>query len=878
MIDMIKTKKMILLLIILIFSMSICVATDSESINQDTCIRQDTYIDSFDDEYDNFSENDLINRKEDNSYYAESNLDNQPEKVKNIKTANQEKKITINEINFNNYFRNGDGYVSLDKTTLLANRDYVYLINYLPENVEEIAVDITDSKYENNSIKFVGRNNITLNNCALVIESNVKNITIENFNFNFDENYLFSNFINVDNNVNLCVLNNISVNANLGNIPSQSYILDLNARTIVENSNITTKFIETNIDWYGPGDKIPQAVPIVVKSSDCLMNNNTIHVTSKGHRTEAYYSLYGVYIGGDNFTFTNNHICVDNATGYAYGFVDRSKNNLISDNFVEVYSEAYSAGINIEGAGIENNVVKNNRIHLVAGNDTTQAGLGNPSVAYAAEILDYLYNGGPYRNFKNSPKANNNSFINNTITGFARQFYGFEIFGGSNTLIENNTINSTGSTAMGIGAIGENVTMNNNIIEVRGKHNHTEDTVDYIVAMTAGIYTFYSSDGIKITNNTMIVEKGKGIVTANCENILIENNLITTEDYAYALEISGSNNTIQYNGLINDKPIADTIITTENNTNMNNREPINSQLTVNLPETFEVGKKSNITFTLKDELDNNLANQYIIITIDDEIIDTIVTDNDGRCNYEYTPSSTGTKSITADYTCYKNYGSSLSKDILVTEKQVIEPTETILKVDTTNFEVGQNTTITAKIYYGEDIQSNITKGKVSFKVNGKTLKDTNGKVIYAKVINGTATIENYPIPETWKEGSTIQAIYSGSTEVSKLTSEKQNITITQEKLTLTTEDKTSTTNTTITFKATLSDNTINTGKIVFKVNGKTVKDSNGKVIYAKVINGTASVEYTIPETMKTGNYTITVVFTAVGYDKLTDNKTLTVNA
>jgi hypothetical protein len=30
--------------------------------------------------------------------------------------------------------------------------------------------------------------------------------------------------------------------------------------------------------------------------------------------------------------------------------------------------------------------------------------------------------------------------------------------------------------------------------------------------------------------------------------------------------------------------------------------------------------------------------------------------------------------------------------------------------------------------------------------------------------------------------------------------------------------------------------------------------------------------------MKTGNYTITVVFTAVGYDKLTDNKTLTVNA
>ena len=111
-----------------------------------------------------------------------------------------------------------------------------------------------------------------------------------------------------------------------------------------------------------------------------------------------------------------------------------------------------------------------------------------------------------------------------------------------------------------------------------------------------------------------------------------------------------------------------------------------------------------------------------------------------------------------------------------------------------------------------------------------------------------------------------------------MSSEKTEITITTTEPTLTTEDITTQAGATITFKATLSDNTINTGKIVFKVNGKTVKDSNGKVIYAKVINGTASVEYTIPETMKTGNYTITVVFTAVGYDKLTDNKTLTVNA
>ena len=65
---------------------------------------------------------------------------------------------------------------------------------------------------------------------------------------------------------------------------------------------------------------------------------------------------------------------------------------------------------------------------------------------------------------------------------------------------------------------------------------------------------------------------------------------------------------------------------------------------------------------------------------------------------------------------------------------------------------------------------------------------------------------------------------------------------------------------------------------MFKVNGKTVRDSNGKVIYAKVVNGTVSVEYTIPENIKAGNYNITVTFTAPGYEKLTDTKTLTVSA
>ncbi|RAP52987.1 MAG: hypothetical protein BZ137_07785, partial [Methanosphaera sp. rholeuAM130] len=117
---------------------------------------------------------------------------------------------------------------------------------------------------------------------------------------------------------------------------------------------------------------------------------------------------------------------------------------------------------------------------------------------------------------------------------------------------------------------------------------------------------------------------------------------------------------------------------------------------------------------------------------------------------------------------------------------------------------------------------------------------------------------------------------SGSTQCDKLTSEKTELTVTPKELTLTTENITATAGTTTTLTATFNDDTLNTGKVVFKVNGKTVKDENGKVIYAKVVNGQVSVEYTLPESMKAGNYTITAVYTSPNSEKLTAEATLTV--
>ena len=211
--------------------------------------------------------------------------------------------------------------------------------------------------------------------------------------------------------------------------------------------------------------------------------------------------------------------------------------------------------------------------------------------------------------------------------------------------------------------------------------------------------------------------------------------------------------------------------------------------------------------------------------------------------------------------------------------KILTTTTPTLTIDPITATAGETINITARITAGDDTLTDINKGKVTFKVNGKTLKDTNGKVIYAKVVNGVAIIENYLVPDDWaKDGTTIQAVYSGSTECNKLTSEKTNITVAKAIPTLTTTDVTAAIGETITLTATITDNdkVINTGKIVFKINGKTVKDANGKVIYAKVVNNQVNVEYTLPADMKAKDYNITATFISSDYERMEDTKTLTV--
>ena len=286
-------------------------------------------------------------------------------------------------------------------------------------------------------------------------------------------------------------------------------------------------------------------------------------------------------------------------------------------------------------------------------------------------------------------------------------------------------------------------------------------------------------------------------------------------------------------------------------------------------------------------INNTEGNVQINITVVDKESQEILEDSSIKVTGDITTDTTsgiltdttltpGDYTINVQYLGDESHRTSETTITFTVEKVYIPPT---LIVDPITATLGDSITITARITEGDETITDINTGKITFKVNGKTLKDANGKVIYAKVVGGIATIEDYIVSDDWaKDGSTIQAVYSGSSQCEKLTSEKTEITINKEEPTITTSDVTAAAGSSITLTATITDNdkVINTGKVVFKINGKTVKDASGKVIYAKVVNNQVSVDYTLPADLKAKDYTITATFISNDYERLEDTKTLTI--
>ena len=178
--------------------------------------------------------------------------------------------------------------------------------------------------------------------------------------------------------------------------------------------------------------------------------------------------------------------------------------------------------------------------------------------------------------------------------------------------------------------------------------------------------------------------------------------------------------------------------------------------------------------------------------------------------------------------------------------------------------VGDPITFTA---YVKDIDGNaVTGGNLVFKLNGKSLQtdgsfDGSSSPNKISVKNGVVTFTT-TATKAIRGAKNISASYSGSNKY--LANNTKDITtaeisLRKSSITITTSPSTQKQYETIKFIAKVTDITKNTKSSVpennaesyvfFKLNGVTLKDSNGKQIQAKVNNGIATYDYVVPAGM-----------------------------
>ena len=209
------------------------------------------------------------------------------------------------------------------------------------------------------------------------------------------------------------------------------------------------------------------------------------------------------------------------------------------------------------------------------------------------------------------------------------------------------------------------------------------------------------------------------------------------------------------------------------------------------------------------------------------------------------------------------------------------PLNTTITITPIKSSVGSivNLSVNVKDQNGEKVSG----GKVIFKVNGITLKDEYNNVLYATLTDGLATLK-YKVQAAWmKNTSYIEAVYGGNENCTSSRSKSSNILNITEGIAKVSLDKSSFTvksGETITLRAKIVDangDNINRGKVVFKLNGKTLTDKNGKTLQANVAGGEAVLEYTIPSTYSSRTYNLTAVYGGEGYTRSQTTGKLTIN-
>ena len=295
---------------------------------------------------------------------------------------------------------------------------------------------------------------------------------------------------------------------------------------------------------------------------------------------------------------------------------------------------------------------------------------------------------------------------------------------------------------------------------------------------------------------------------------------------------------------------------TSNNTENLTINPTPTNITVN-PANGYAGQNINITANINSQ--GYPVNEGTIqFTINGTHIGTASVNNGiAILNWTIPNWNTGNYTILAEYTGTTNFLTSNN-----TENLTINPTPTNITINPANGYAGQNINITANI---NSQGYPVNEGSVIFTINGTHIGTTS-------VNNGTAIL-NWTIPN-WNTGNyTILAEYTGTSNF--LTSNNtENLTINPTPTNITVNPVNNYAGKNVTLTAQVTDSqgySVNEGSVIFTIKGSII----GTV---SVNNGESTMNWTIPNDFKAGNYNILAEYTGTtNYATSNYTEKLTVN-
>ena len=265
---------------------------------------------------------------------------------------------------------------------------------------------------------------------------------------------------------------------------------------------------------------------------------------------------------------------------------------------------------------------------------------------------------------------------------------------------------------------------------------------------------------------------------------------------------------------------------------------------------------ANTTFevTVTDSGNGNpVANETVTITLPNGTRMIVKTDANGRAIIKAGATS-GNNQVVVSVDGNDKYNTSST-----TLNTTIVKSKVTLTVDSVTGTVGEKITLTAHVV--DEFGKLVSGGNIVFKLNGRSLQTdgrfdtTTNKPMKLKVVNGLVTF-TMNADLYLRAGKNITASYSGSYqyESAKGNIAEANIRKRTASVSLTTSPKLVKQDKDVVFTAKITDVTTGSKKsmvnddayVIFKINGKTLKDSKGETIKVKVTKGVAKYTYHVP--------------------------------